>query len=438
MSNINVQERILLVIGLIVLLVLVPLLRLSTGSPIGESQETYAVLNAHLLDGSAHLYDVLVYLSYTSFGEVFTLFAIPLLLGVATMLLSFVLIQKIPLTAKQKLYALGILISAPSFLHAFVGLSVYQLLLPLVLLILVLYDYSVIASALTFLLLVINYPFVGFFSAIFIAWYFLSQKNKPYTAAVLLVTIAGLFLSELFALTTHQFTLEANTLFSFFGANYGFSLFILLLGGYGILVHGKPTLYLQVLRSALILCSLFYEPIRFITLAVLSIYAAFAFDDLLKRKWIHQTTGNFAIVLCLCILLFSSVVVLKEQVDMFPSASHDAITTTLAASPLTRTVLTDPIYAEFYRYKGLDVVGNSYTKKGIEVSENMFSAQTYPSIKPLFAEYQVTTVVIDTPMRYGRIWQRDDQGLLFLINNNEHFSLDTQVDDVLVYSVSND
>ena len=417
-------ELVLVTVALLVLLVAVPLARINNDAPIGESQETYFVLNTYLDSTQSSLYSLITGWVTQYIGLSLSIFLLPMLFGVISVILGWRLLSVAKVNSKIRLYTLVVVATAPAFLHAFVGFSVYQLLLVCVLWLLYSFYIQRKDMYLSLFLLLFVQPFVGLCALVVIIYYFSDQKKNKNALFAGVIGVLGLLLSKSITFGVFQnITIDVNDLFAFFGSNYGFSLFILLLGAYAIIQDAKKTsTFIKIVRTTLLLLAIVSEPIRFIAVIILSFYAAKGFYLLENRKWVSESVGQLTLVLFICILVFSSTVVVKEQISSFPYAQQNDLIEVLREHNVS-TILTDPRYGEYYVYEGFSVYAYERRDIHIQEAERIFASQSLLPITPVFEEYAIDTIIVDEAMKNGRIWQRADEGLLFVLLNSKQFEL---------------
>ena len=72
-----------------------------------------------------------------------------------------------------------------------------------------------------------------------------------------------------------------------------------------------------------------------------------------------------------------------------------------------------------------------------EISFSLFYGRNLPSVEEQLLRYNITYIMIDKKMREGLVWERDGEGLLFLLKNKKAFSLLYDKGDVQIYRFEN-
>lgn len=247
-------------------------------------------------------------------------------------------------STKTRYIALVLLLVTPGLLHFFVGFSLIQLIIILLLLICRLfiwlkeyerknkswkhrsyYRRKLLAGI---ILLIILLSFVHLLTAGIVLIYllldrwFAHQKIFVYWTASLffLFFILGLvYVPELFVISFTSL-LSINALFSFFGAPFGFSLLLLVFGLGGFVAQTKKTsLLLRLILTLIFILSIWFTLARCVALFVLIFYTAQSITSLLLRSWSLAWLKEPFFILLLCILLFSSFSAVQDMSVQSPS-----------------------------------------------------------------------------------------------------------------------
>jgi hypothetical protein len=161
-----------------------------------------------------------------------------------------------------------------------------------------------------------------------------------------------------------------------------------------------------------------------------SFFAAYALVSMLDQHWEIDLLRQVTILVLICGLLFSLVSFYNERYTSPPndyvmqamnwlSRNSDPNAVVLApysrgswiAGPGNRTVLLDE---EFPLTNGLSTRQN--------ITQTVFHHYSLPVVRKIMINYSINYIYIDNPMKQGEVWSKPDEGLLFLLKDNETFN----------------
>ncbi|MCA9477732.1 MAG: hypothetical protein KC535_01130 [Nanoarchaeota archaeon] len=412
-KNINKTYLAVILFAAALLLLSVPIVRVTQGNPAIPGSEHYEQVN----QPSVLLSFLLGFIPQTILS-----ISLPLLVALASLIIFASLISRHVTHENQLYYALIILVTTPSFIGLHIGLNNYQFVLFFGLLFALLYDRG---TKWYFLPLSILYLLSPLLSVVLTLGVIIlsSVKEKGRESLTALFFLVGLLIiSSVTSLSFPTFSslgLTVDQIFSFFNAQYGYSLFLLVLGFGGLFFEKKRTIPLLIF-----LASLFFEPFRILGLALLSFYAAKSFFKLQEREWTITFIGNLTLLLFVCILLFSTSTFLKETIQSSPHQGHVDALIYLEENGAQARVLSDEKLTSFITFMtGQEALSNN----------NYFYSQNYRYIDDRFKREDIGYILIDTSMLNGGIWQHDEEGLLFLLKYNDNFKKIYENDEVQIY-----
>jgi hypothetical protein len=144
-----------------------------------------------------------------------------------------------------------------------------------------------------------------------------------------------------------------------------------------------------------------------------------------KRQWNVALLKNIVLLILFCGLLFSTLSYAKRASDMGPDP--EMVSSLKWLSVLSNgKVFSYPGYSDYITYFGRKpaMIGTGQSENTIQllnITTEIFYSRRLEYTKSLLSEQNISYIVIDNKMRQGLVWMREDQGLLFLLRNNETF-----------------
>ena len=416
-----------LIIALVVtsLSILISYLRYLISGTFFIGSETYFHLNN--LINPLNFYESIISFFIHLFGESFVVIVLPAILLFFSILLISDLIKYFIDSNSEYFSALFILVLTPAFLSSFLGLTIISVISFLIILTMFLYVKNSYFYLLPILFLFLVDPLIAILLNIFLLIKELLNSNYYGVFTLLfsltIFSITLLSINRLFFLIKQVlFSFDINLLFSFFGGRFGYSLFIIILGLFGLFRSKRSSFELISMLSILII-SVFYVHLRLVGIFVLVIYSAQSFNYLLKRKWEVPFLGQIITLLFICMLLFSTIIFIKGVIYQEPSLSQITSLDYLSkvSLPKDAKILSMPENAEFISYyTNRDVFVSDFdSKKEILFSKELILNRDYSEIKSVFQKEKIALIIVD--FDFMNLVNRPDEGLLFVMNNNANF-----------------
>ena len=156
----------------------------------------------------------------------------------------------------------------------------------------------------------------------------------------------------------------------------------------------------------------------------LGIFAGFGFYRILIGKWKLELLKDLTIVLILCGLLFSTLSYLKSARDIKFDPTMSEALQGIEKNVENGTILSYPGYGFAIEYYTENPVVADYlsSQKAINLSDTLFRLRNLDEFERLAEQNNIKYIVITPEMNQGLVWDREDQGLLFLLKNSESFN----------------
>jgi len=144
-----------------------------------------------------------------------------------------------------------------------------------------------------------------------------------------------------------------------------------------------------------------------------------------KSKWDVTLLKNIVLLMLFCGLLFSTLSYARRISEMGPDQEMANSLKWLSVMSSGK-VFSYPGYSDYIAYFGRKptMVGTSAsenTRYLLNITTEIFYSRRLDYTKGFLTEQNISYIVIDGRMRQGLVWSREDQGLLFLLRNNETF-----------------
>jgi hypothetical protein len=260
-------------------------------------------------------------------------------------------------------------------------------------------------------------------------------RNLTITALVsLIILVLG------YAPSYIQHSRAVSEYISDLGGTYGFSIFALLLAVVGAVLiweHKRKYYGAYALFMLFLISSFFFPGLLVFANVLVSGLAGVALASLAQRKWELKFLRQAALLVLFCGLLFSGI-------------SHAVI---LADTPPTQTffkaiefppgtIFTHEQYGFWVEAAGHKAVTDPLWKELAEPEERawdtaaLFSSTDPKKTNALLKKYNVTHLLITPEMEHGLVWEREEQGLDFLVENSETFKKLETGSNIAVYRVT--
>jgi hypothetical protein len=437
----------ILILALTALVIMIPhLARFNNHNQEMVGEESYKSASAaqDLIDGAAvyspfgqiNSYDLIIGLLGRMISIEWASRIIPLILGVLSSGIFFLVIRKLT-NPQTSLISTLILIASPPFIYLFTtsapeSLIAFIAILSLALAITNRLGLIIISGILS--LSIIPYSLFIFLLMLGMSLYCtLSIKSSRRTRVAISITL--LLIGGIFYLShpgnQSQILVDgsgflSNTI-SDMGAVVGFGVFNLLLVFFGLIAtwgekRRYALLYLFMIGMTLLLLIMNTHYSVFINF-IFSFLGGLGLVMLLKRRWEIPILKIMTILVIFCGLMFSAISY-EKRISTMPPDSQLTDGLNWLRTQEDGTVLSHPSNGYWIRYFSgkMAFLNNELdTDEQINISNDIFYSRDLAATNSTLSEQGIKYIVIDQRMRQGLVWNRDNQGLLFLLRNNETF-----------------
>ncbi len=262
--------------------------------------------------------------------------------------------------------------------------------------------------------------------ALFLLYFYVTQERKIFSlftlsVLILMIILQGLFLEQPFVLGSFQPTRLAADFISDLGGVSGisFSLFLLALVGVPLTLKRKKFLFGYIFLPLLIPIYLYNPHTIFYLALLLTLFAAAAFQEILKVRWVSKTLKQFTVLLIVLTLIFSTITYLERVTNIGPAKEEvKALSWIPEHKNREGIVFSIPEKSSYIQYFALRkpfyyplAKDKLKERQGQEIINSTYITTTFP----LLEEHNVSIIYITPGMRKDL---PADQGLLFVLKND--------------------
>jgi hypothetical protein len=361
---------------------------------------------------------------------------VPIIMGFLSLLFFYLIIKDFHMKGEALSFALLLMIISPLFIYLFSTFNHFSLVVLLALSGAYYFRKNKFIGPVLLSLILLT-DFMSFITAsiLLIVYYVIFRRFGKglityFVSSLVLFLIGFLFLHfRIIGSIFSPLSLPDN--FVFLGGFVGYSLIFLLLGVIGFAVKwnkdNRHILFYSVM-IVLFIGSLFSESIKVFVHLILVVYSSFAIIYFIRRRWDIIVVKNFTLLLVLCILLFSSVNMIVSEISSEPSVEKIKAITLIETSEKKDVILSSEsngFLIEYFGKRQAFLDDNSFRKSDYEkrtnISNTIFYSRDLVLTESLLKENNITHIVVDPEMKSGMIWNREEEGLLFLLENSENF-----------------
>ncbi len=390
-------------------------------------------------------------------GTEFSSQLLPLLSGLISLIIFHSLLANLKFNNESIFYILIILILSPHFLGIFSYSSPGALAILFTLLGIYFFlkeDMLSFSLSIFFLIISAFFSFIAPFIALAVLLSYSFYKKHMLRLYLLLFCILTFFIIFYSSVLYWKYGLPNNVnflpknffqrFFSDMGDNLGFSVFSLILSGLGLVFTWgqKRKLYIIYLTIfALFVLTIFNDLPNIYLNFFISVFSGIGVYYLIKRKWTMYLIKELTILAIFCGLLFSSISYLSRLATTNPSKNVvDSLVWLNVNSKRNEIVLSHfskGYWIEFLADRKVILDNDfSYIPDALERFENankIFYGRNLRETKRLLELYNVTYIWIDKDMKEGLVWNKPDEGLLYMLRNNQTFRNIYQERDISIW-----
>jgi hypothetical protein len=374
-------------------------------------------------------------------GPIYASIFFPLALGVCSLLLFNRIMRLFGVSFDYRALALVILLISPTYITTFTRSSplVFAVFLNLLGFYLISMDSKLFRLAAVGIFALI--PFVGLTDAlvtvIVCLSLFLSDRKRYLLAGVSSMLV--LSTSLIWMLVTHASLRNSvpalalqplSEYFSNLGGLYGFGAFSMLLALVGLLFvwqNERRSISIYVMAMCIALLTLPDIKLSIYLTFFVALLGGIGFIRLYRMKWQLKEIKFLSLLLLACGLLFSGTLSIGSLASSGPNEQLVASLQWLHGMD-TKVVFTHHTRAAWVQaIAGKKVLLDEHDRYDLQSrltyndSQTLFYSRNLQKTKSLFNSYNITHILIDSKMRHGLVWNKEEEGLLFLFRNNETF-----------------
>jgi len=260
-----------------------------------------------------------------------------------------------------------------------------------------------------------------FVSLILLGIYYLYDKNnRLFSYNLLSIIVAAIF--YFFNPFYLDFVSPSfSNYFTSFGAQAGVSIFYLFLALLGIFIFWKKTRSKKYFFTAffvMFIFSLFLVEARIIFTVMLCLLAANFSVFLIKRVWAIPIIKRFTLLLILCGIIFSSALFINHTINMPPNKELIQGLDFLKTCTPGGVLSSDDLGFIIQYYSDHPTTFDNIN----QTQPDIFYSRDLNFVKDYFKKNNIKFVLVTSKVNQN-LWSKEDQGLLFLLNNAANFDL---------------
>ncbi|MBW2966249.1 hypothetical protein KY342_04050 [Candidatus Woesearchaeota archaeon] len=421
---------------------------------IGEQPYYNIRMAKHILENGFPLRDPLVDSPYlfqpfhfvlagfsSLFGVSFASFLLPILSGLISVLLFYLILKELKVNCLNKLASLFILIISPIFVYTFSILNSYSLSIVVLLLAFFLF---IKKQKIFFVLSLVFFVLISFFNFLSIVFglaiiliYSLNYKNKIKKFyyilwAVVLISLIR-YLIYLIKYGIPYISLSSDILINYIaelGGLISFGVFNIILFGIGLYIKWKKKKQIlgYIFLFTAIIFSFYFNSINIYLNFIFALFAGSAFVFIIKMRYSLAIIKKLMLGLLLFGLIFSTVSYTARISTLLPDNKIIDSLNWLKEN----TEPEDIIFSHYTKGNWIEAIAErpvlldinllyiEDVKAKLNDSEIIFYSRNLKRTLSLFEKHDVSYVWIDSDMKKNLVWF-EEEGLLFLFSDRNMF-----------------
>ncbi|MFP4112219.1 MAG: hypothetical protein ACLFPQ_00985 [Candidatus Woesearchaeota archaeon] len=384
-----------------------------------------------------NFYDVSLHVLSEIFPLNIVSFVFPIILGMLSVFLFSFILQANNSSAVFSNISLLIFIFSPLTIYTFGFSNQFSLIVFLLTLGIALFHKKrlFILSLPVFTLLAFFGIKIAFFVMLLVfAYSMYIDKKKRYIlviALMLFTFLIQLLFPATFGVADYPVENKTAELISDLGGMKGIGIlhFAVFLLGLVVFWFGAKTNYIDKMLILVFILSVFLVDYSFIFLMnmIITVIGAYGVNSLIRRKWHSIELKQITLLIIACGFIFSTLSYIDRIFSLNPTLEQVESLRFMRTSLNPGKVFSHEDYGFMIR----QISGNDVLKDSFSENENILESdleQIYYSARlsttrELLKKYNVSYLWITQDMKQGKIWHDDDDGLLFLLRNNQTFEL---------------
>ena len=379
---------------------------------------------------------------------------LPFILGIVSLILFYSILKKLKLELKTRFLTGLLFIISPIFIYFFTLPNTHSV--PFFLNLLAFYfllskERYFIISIISFILLPLfglSHAIVGFLA---ILSYGLSNKKAmPKFTVLFIVLLASSLIKYIPFYSKYplphipsfiNFTVF-NSFISDFGAPIAFGIFTLFLSLLGLITIKKnyQNIIFYFLSALLLISSYYFIHLRMYINLLFAFLVANAIFIFIKRRWKLKLIKQLTLLAIICGLLFSTVSYINRISNTDPNTEIISSLEWLHNQP------SGVVFTHYEKGFWIETIANKpvimdelfdyapEVEQRYNDSMTIFNSRNLKTTTQLLDKYNITYIWIDKKMKTGQVWEKENQGLLFLLKNSERFKSVYDLDEVEIWT----
>ncbi|MFC1753092.1 hypothetical protein ACFL96_06815 [Thermoproteota archaeon] len=365
---------------------------------------------------------------------------LPIIMGLLSIFLFARILVSLDFERYRRDVILLLLVTSPAFIYAFTFSTSHSLAILLSLLSVYLFTQkhkvwlglSMVCMFIVSLFSIFN---IILLFLVLLAYTLHKDDKKQWFFIALFFSVIFLFIKKVniyYSYTTHESLNFFSALFSDLGGliGFGFISIVLVFLGAGLLWKKRKQM-LVFLIPVLILVSYVYVGEGFFM--YLSFFVAIAagegFRRLTESEWSFSMLKTLTIIVLICGIVFSTVSYTDRLMDSEPSPETlHSLELLEKSSKAGEIILTHPKYGYWVEsVADRKVLADSLSTDNYEqkflykVADSIFTSRDLEETETLLRTYNIRYIWITPDMKQGLVWDKKDEGLLFLLEKSETF-----------------
>ena len=438
-----------------VVLLLPQLFRIYSGNPTVMGGEPYyhARLADMILEGNYKTNDWLIYggrqLDLTPYhfvlagasyitGTDFALRSVPVLIGILSALVFYLILRRFRADRLMSIVSVVILSSSPVFIYTF---NSTQDSLALLFTLIGAYFFfgndrkSIFLSIVFFMMASLFSLFNVLLIVIPLLIYSFARKRKQKVSMAIFFLLAFVYLVKPTPVFYKLTPISGDVLtevISDIGGMFGIGIFYFILAIIGIIATwNDKKRYYPFYMILILLGAAFYFAGSYVMVYMnfyLSIFAALGFIKIKEINWQMKMVKNLTFIIIVCGLLFSMISFSTRIADLPPYSRTFTSLQWLKENSKEEFVASHYLNGYFIEYiaeRPVLIDGYSISAEDLSGRQadlySLFHATELNRAEDIMKRYGIRYVMVTSDMKQGIVWERPDEGLLYLFRNNETF-----------------